>query len=73
MSKRTKAPMRYDELPDWLSVPVVARYYGIGRANAYLMVTKGLLPHRRLGRRIVVPRSAVAPIGAGEPVAKVSA
>ena len=72
MSKETKTTLRFEQLNDWLSVPEVSRYLRIGRMTAYVMVNKGLLPHRRLGRRIIVPRSAVAPTSTAEAAAKVT-
>jgi excisionase family DNA binding protein len=42
-----------------VSVPETARLLGISRTHAYELVTRGELPHVRLGRRIVVPRHAI--------------
>ena len=33
---------------------------GISKAHAYELVARGELPHLRLGRRVVVPKSAIA-------------
>jgi len=43
-----------------LSVPKAGELIGISRAHAYLMVKRGLLPCVRLGRRIVIPKSALS-------------
>jgi len=42
-----------------LSVSEAARVLGISRAHAYDCVHSGELPSIRLGRRIVIPRTAV--------------
>lgn len=41
------------------TVEEAARLLGIGRSLAYGLVATGELPSIRLGRRIVIPRSAV--------------
>jgi excisionase family DNA binding protein len=43
-----------------LSVTEVAKLLGISRALAYELVARGDLPALRLGRRVVVPRVALA-------------
>jgi excisionase family DNA binding protein len=43
-----------------LSVEQAAKVVGIGRNTAYRMVHEGVLPALRLGRRLVVPKSALA-------------
>lgn len=52
MSPSTTAPecMRADQL---------ARFLGVNRKTVYEYATRGLIPHRRLGRRIVFSRSQV--------------
>jgi len=42
-----------------MSVPEAGELLCISRAQAYLMVKRGILPVLRLGRRIVVPRPAL--------------
>ncbi len=42
--------MRADEL---------ARFLGVNRKTVYEYATRGVIPHQRLGRRIVFARSAV--------------
>ena len=42
-----------------LSVEEAAQLLGISRALAYELVASGEIPSLRLGRRIVVPRSAL--------------
>jgi excisionase family DNA binding protein len=47
----------YDRLA--LSVEETAVVLGIGRSTAWRMVRAGVLPARRLGRRVLVPRAAL--------------
>jgi excisionase family DNA binding protein len=42
-----------------VTVPEAARLLGISRTHAYELVTRGVLVHVRLGRRIVVPKHAI--------------
>jgi len=42
-----------------LTVPEAGEMLGISRAQAYLMVKRGVLPVIKLGRRIVVPKVAL--------------
>ena len=54
-----------------LSVTEAAGLLGISRGLAYELVARGELPSLRLGRRIVVPRRALAALleaGAADPV-----
>ncbi len=43
-----------------LTVPEAARLLGVGRTLLYRELQDGHLPHVRLGRRILVPREALA-------------
>jgi excisionase family DNA binding protein len=42
-----------------LTVPEVAAALGISRNHAYWMISKGVIPSKRLGRRYLVGRSAL--------------
>ena len=42
------------------TVEEAARMLGISRAHAYELVARGELPHVRLGRRVVIPKHAIA-------------
>lgn len=56
------------------SVTEVAELLGISRAHGYDLVASGELPHLRLGRRIVVPKHALAQLlGADSSDASLSA
>jgi excisionase family DNA binding protein len=41
------------------SVEEAAKLLGISRAFAYECVNRGLIPHIRMGRRLLIPRSAL--------------
>lgn len=42
------------------TVEEAGRLLGISRAHAYELVARGDLPHIRLGRRVVIPKHAIA-------------
>lgn len=42
-----------------MSVQECAHYLKIGRSHAYEMVREGVIPHVRLGRKILIPIAAV--------------
>lgn len=49
-----------DDLPLLLTVEEAARVLRIGRNGAYAAVSDGVLPAIRIGRRIRIPRAALA-------------
>ena len=49
-----------DPAPLVWTVEQAGQFLGVSRAHAYEMVARGEIPHLRLGRRIVVPKSALA-------------
>ena len=51
---------RFDDLPDWLEVRDVRAYLGLGRAATYELIRAGEIPHKRFGRKIRIPKEAVA-------------
>ncbi len=53
--------MQTNDQPDRLTYTVeeAAAVLGISRAFAYEAVHRGEIPHLRLGRRILIPRSAL--------------
>lgn len=50
-----------------LSVDEAARLLGIGRSSAYEAVRRGEIPTLRIGRRILVPRTAIERMLNGAP------
>jgi excisionase family DNA binding protein len=44
----------------YLSVEALAAELGLSRASVYSALRKGLIPHIRIGRRFVLPKSAIA-------------
>jgi excisionase family DNA binding protein len=51
-----------------LTVEEAAHVLGIGRSAAYQAVARGELPSLRIGRRLLVPRSALDRLLTGESV-----
>lgn len=51
--------LRLDALPDVLTVVEFARLMRIGRNSAYEAIRRGDVGSVRIGRRVVVPRTAV--------------
>ena len=50
----------YDELPEWLDVPDYMAYAGIkSRTTVYDHVRRALIPSRRFGRQVRIPKYAV--------------
>lgn len=47
------------DTPLLLSVPEAARLLGVGTTFGWMMVRRGQIPSIRLGRRVLVPRSAL--------------
>ena len=41
------------------SVPDAGRLLGLSRATSYMLVSQGVIPAIRLGRRLVVPKIAI--------------
>lgn len=50
----------FDELPDCLTVEEAAKVLRIGRNLAYEAVQTGEIPSIKIGRRIIVPKRALA-------------
>jgi excisionase family DNA binding protein len=59
MSSPTSTP-RFADLPDILTVPEVAKFLRISEELAYEAVRTGDLGSVKFGRRIVVPKAALA-------------
>jgi excisionase family DNA binding protein len=58
----------FAQLPEWLSTEEVAAILGIDRWSVYSHVNQGLIPHRRFGKRILIPKSYVDPANAQKAV-----
>lgn len=51
----------FEALPEYLSPQEFAIYIGLSRATVYEMITRGDLPHVRLGRRFIrIPKAVLA-------------
>jgi len=49
-----------NERPTYLSVEDFAREIGISRQAAYAGLRRGEIPHIRLGKRFILPKTAIA-------------
>ena len=47
------------EVEGTFTVEEARRYYGLGRNSMYAAIKRGDIPSLRIGRRILVPKSAV--------------
>lgn len=52
-------PIRFDELPDVLYVADVARYLRLSERAVRHYIETGVIQHRKLGGRIIIPKSAL--------------
>jgi excisionase family DNA binding protein len=50
----------FDELPSQLTVEEYAAYERFSRSTAYAHVRSGLIPHRRYGRLIRIPKAVIS-------------
>ena len=48
-----------DDLPEFLSPQEFGAYLGLSRSLVYELLRRGEIPHRRFGRCIRIPRSAI--------------
>jgi excisionase family DNA binding protein len=49
------------ELPEFLSPEEFGAYMDLGRSTVYSLLRGGKIPHRRFGRNIRIPKTAVLP------------
>jgi excisionase family DNA binding protein len=61
MSKTTITVQDFNTLPDWLTVPEVRKLLRLSRTSVYEMIRGGVIPHRRFGRSLRVPKSSLRP------------
>jgi len=50
---------KFEDLPELLTVEEFCAYLGIGRTTVYSLVQTGTIQHRRFGRRIWIPKTAL--------------
>lgn len=50
---------RWENLPDYLSIEEMRRYLGLGRSTAYALAAAGTIRSVKIGRRRMIPRSAL--------------
>ncbi len=58
-------PIKFDQLPDWVPPAQAAQYLRSGVTTIYALCSRGVLPCRRFGRLLRVPREALRPEIAG--------
>lgn len=51
--------MAQSDEPLMISVPKAAKWAGIGVTLAYQLIQAGKFPHKRVGRRLLVPTKAL--------------
>ena len=54
-----RSPMRGEEAIEILTADQLAELFGVNRKTIYEAASRGEIPHRRLGRRLIFERSAV--------------
>lgn len=54
------APSRLEDLPPFLTVPEAASVLRLGRSATYDAITRGQIPSVRFGKKLRVPRGAIA-------------
>jgi len=50
---------RFEELPDILTVDETAEFLRLGRSSVYDAIQARVIPALRIGRRILIPKSAL--------------
>lgn len=58
----TRMAQTFDELPDILTVPQVARFLRVGRQVVYRMIREKKLPAMKFGRAIRISKRAFAAV-----------
>jgi excisionase family DNA binding protein len=51
----------YEQLPEFLTPEEARAYLAISRNGMYELLRRGEIPHRRFGRLIRIPKTALAP------------
>ena len=51
----------FDALPQFLTVEEFRTFVGLGRSTVYDLLRRGAIPHRRFGRVVRIPKSALRP------------
>lgn len=59
--RRANGNLRFDDLEDWVRPMDVVKYLSISRSSLYELVRAGILPSKRLGRSIRIPKHALDP------------
>jgi excisionase family DNA binding protein len=51
----------FADLPQFLTVEEFRTVVGLGRSTVYDLLRRGAIPHRRFGRVVRIPKSALRP------------
>jgi excisionase family DNA binding protein len=54
-------PISFDALPDWVPAAQAAEYLNASASTVYGLCNRGVLPYRRFGRLLRVPKEALRP------------
>jgi excisionase family DNA binding protein len=54
--------LRFDELPDILTVDECALFLRLGRSSVYEAIRTGEIVAVKIGRRILIPKSGLKPL-----------
>ncbi len=49
----------FQDYPDIVNIKQLGSMLGIGRSSAYALLHEKLIPHVRVGRKYIIPKSAV--------------
>ena len=55
------SPLRYNDLPDWVSLLGAKAYLRLGRAALTNRLKSGEIPFRSFGRKIRIPKESLRP------------
>ena len=58
---RGQTVQNFNALPDWLTVPEVRKLLRLSRTSVYEMIRGGVIPQRRFGRSLRVPKACLRP------------
>lgn len=58
-TNQKKTTGRSEEIRATFTVRELAEYVGISEVMAYRLLSNGEIPHRRAGKRFIVPREAI--------------
>jgi len=66
MSMKKNIPKSYSELPDIVTVDEASAFLRVGRSLIYEQISQRAIRSIRIGRRILIPKSALKDVVDGE-------